>query len=135
MIVADTNLIVYLLVEGDQTVAAKACGARNPFWIAPAIWRHELLNALSQHARLRGLTVESGLRALALADNLIETVTLRGFDRRVIQLASERKMASYDAEFLAAAELADAPLVTADQALINKSDGRAISIDDFAAGR
>jgi predicted nucleic acid-binding protein len=52
----------------------------------------------------------------------------------VISVASSLAIASYDAEFLVAAELADVPLVTADKRLIEVSKGRAVSIVDFGAG-
>jgi predicted nucleic acid-binding protein len=135
VIIADTNLLVCLLVEADQTQGARACAARDPFWQAPGIWRHEFINALSQHVRLRGLRIQDAMEALAVADELVDTTTLRGFDERVIAVASSLAIASYDAEFLVAAEIADVPLVTADKRLVEASKGRAISIADFAAGR
>lgn len=70
-----------------------------------------------------------------MADELVETMSLRGSDKRVLVVASTKGIASYDAEFLVAAETANAPLVTADQKLIERSDGRAVSIGDFAAGK
>lgn len=135
MIIADTNLIVYYLVEADQTQSARACASRDPHWRAPAIWRHEFINVLSQHIRLRGLPIDDAIRALALADELIETVALPGLDQRIFEVASSWTLASYDAEFFVAAEAADVPLVTADKKLIEQSKGRAISIADFAAGK
>ncbi len=44
-------------------------------------------------------------------------------------------MAGYDAEFYVAAEANDAVIVTADAKLIEKSKGRAISLEDFASGK
>ena len=134
MIVADTNLIVYLLIESEQTMFAELCGKRDPFWCAPAVWRHEFIKALSQHIRLRGLVMDDALKALKTTDDLIETVSLRGMDEQIMQWSADHGLAGYDAEFAIAAEKLDVRLVTADKALIRECNGRAISPRDFAAG-
>jgi predicted nucleic acid-binding protein len=135
LIVADTNLIAYLLIQTEQTSVAEACGARDPIWIAPPIWRHEFLNVLSQHIRLRNLPIDRALRSLAAADDLVETVTLRGLDERIMVWASQHGVSSYDAEFVLAAEAADVRLVTSDGAILREAPERSISPADFAAGR
>jgi predicted nucleic acid-binding protein len=134
VIVADTNLIIYLLIDSEQTPFAEQCGKRDPFWVAPAVWRHELINALSQHVRLRGLAMDDAMAALATADGLIETVTLRGLDEQIMRWSADHGLAGYDAEFAVAAELLDVRLITADKALIRECNGRAVSPRDFAAG-
>jgi predicted nucleic acid-binding protein len=135
LIIADTNLLMYLLVEGDQTELARQCAVRDPFWQSPAIWRHEFLNAISLHVRVRGLAAGDALKALSAADQIVETITLRGLDNRIIELASTQAVSSYDAEFLVAAEINATRVVTADQRLIDRSNGVAVSLSDFAAGK
>ena len=134
MIVADTNLIAYLLIESDQTPTAQACGARDPIWMAPPIWRHEFTNVLSQHIRVRGLRIDDALRALAAADSLVETITLRGLDERVMHWSSQHALSSYDAEFVIAAEIADIRLVTSDRGILRKAPAaqshRSISLQE-----
>ncbi len=44
MIVADTNLIAYRLIEGEQTELALAVWAKEPEWFVPPLWRHEFLS-------------------------------------------------------------------------------------------
>ena len=133
MIVADTNLIAHLLIETAETEVARACGSRDPVWIAPAIWRHEFINVLSLHVRTRGLPMQDALRALSAADDFIQTIPATGQDERIIQWAAAHKMASYDAEFVIAAEVAELRLVTADKALVSKCP-RAVLPKDFAVG-
>jgi hypothetical protein len=82
-------LIIYLLIDSEQTPFAEQCGKRDPFWVAPAVWRHELINALSQHVRLRGLAMDDAMAALATADGLIETVTLRGLDEQIMRWSAD----------------------------------------------
>jgi predicted nucleic acid-binding protein len=47
MIVADTNLIVYLLVSGEFTDSAKAVRLADSAWIAPGLWRSKFCNVVS----------------------------------------------------------------------------------------
>lgn len=37
MIVVDTNVITYLLIPGDKTVAAEELNKRGPDWVAPKL--------------------------------------------------------------------------------------------------
>ena len=47
MIVADTNLFAYFLINGPQTSQAVKAFHRDSAWIAPSIWSIELLNVLA----------------------------------------------------------------------------------------
>ena len=79
--------------------------------------------------------MEDALRAIAAADRIIEIVTLRGFDERVIRWAADHKFATYDAEFVVAAEVSNIRLVTADKPLLRACPTLAVSPADFAAGK
>ena len=51
MIVADTNLIAYLLLPGPLTDRAGRVYERDPVWVAPPLWRSEFRNVLVLHVR------------------------------------------------------------------------------------
>ncbi|MGZ5446412.1 MAG: hypothetical protein ACXWLY_31220 [Thermoanaerobaculia bacterium] len=55
MIVADTNLVAYLLIEGDKTAAARAVWKKDSRWMLPTLWRSEFLNVLTTAVRSRVL--------------------------------------------------------------------------------
>ena len=46
MIVADTNLIAYLLIDGTFTNEARAVYEKDQDWVAPSSWRSEFRNVL-----------------------------------------------------------------------------------------
>ena len=52
MIVADTNLIAYLLIDSAQTAQAEAILEKDGDWHAPSLWRHEFRNILATDVKL-----------------------------------------------------------------------------------
>ena len=47
MIIADTNLVSYLLIEGERTVAVRRVHEKDPDWKLPTLWRSEFLNVFT----------------------------------------------------------------------------------------
>lgn len=73
MIVADTNLIVYLFLTGDQTRLAQKVLAKDPNWIVPPLWQSEFRNVLAAYIR-RGMAVS---RAKRLMSDALQTLEKR----------------------------------------------------------
>lgn len=62
MIVADANLIAYLLLGGPEKPLAQRVLGRDPVWAAPLLWRSEFRSVLAAFMLQRGLS----LRELAV---------------------------------------------------------------------
>ena len=68
MIVVDTNLLVYLYVQGQRTAEAEAVLLRDPVWAAPVLWRSEFRNVLAGLVRRRALGLEDAARIVSEAE-------------------------------------------------------------------
>ncbi len=134
MIVADTNLIAYLLLPGDRTSAAEAVLRRDPLWSAPPLWRSELRSVLALYLR-KGLLDRAGADAVfAQAERVIGDREQPVGTDAVLDLVTTTALSAYDAEFVALAVRLDVSLVSADARLLAAAPGRAVSPEAFAAG-
>ena len=134
MIVADTNLISYLLIEGDQTEAARMVWAEDSSWVMPPLWRSEFLNVLAVAFHAGVLSEDQALLAWRRAKALLGAGEVEPNGERVLQLAMERDVSAYDAQFLAVADDLGIRLVTADKRLLRRCVDIAVSIEEFTAG-
>jgi predicted nucleic acid-binding protein len=91
VIVADANVVAYLLLPGERTAEAEAVYRKDPEWVVPVVCLSELRSVLMQY--LREAEVESP---------------------RVLELAASSKCSSYDCEYVALAEVVGVRLVTTD---------------------
>jgi predicted nucleic acid-binding protein len=113
VIVADTNVVAYLLIEGDRTRQAQALFAHDPNWKSEAFLLIEFSNILSRYLRIGAMNAKQAQALLGTAEktltgvvNLPHIVALR--------LAEEFSVSAYDARFLGAAQALRSKLVTED---------------------
>ena len=130
MIVADTNLIVYLFVTGDQTSLAQDVLAKDAEWIVPPLWQSEFRNVLAAYIR-RGMPLSGAKQLMADALQMLEERQILPSYEKVLDLITESDCAAYDCEFIALARQLDIQLVTADKQLLNRFPDCAVSLEDF----
>ncbi|MEN9877481.1 MAG: hypothetical protein RLZZ158_520 [Cyanobacteriota bacterium] len=118
MIVVDTNVVAYLLLRGPQTAAAEALLEGQPTWAAPPLWRSEWRNVLCGYLRRGSLTLEQVIALQLQAETLVISHEEPVHSEVVLRLAASSGCSAYDCEFVVAAQQLDAPLVTADHALL-----------------
>jgi predicted nucleic acid-binding protein len=133
LIVADTNLLAYLLINGEHTPLAERAYRQEPLWAAPLLWRSEFRNILAFYMRRGLLSLE---QATGLAEKAESLVNGREFEVRsadVLELARESGCSAYDCEFVALACHLGIPLVTSDQAILSAFPRVAKPLGGFVA--
>ena len=134
MIVADTNLVAYLYIEGGHTAIARQVYARDPEWAAPRLWQSELRNVLVRYVRLGHLGLEGAIAVMTEAGRLLERGEHDVRSEDVLRLAAGSGRTAYDCEFVALARALAVPLVTADREVLAAFPDTALSLETFAAG-
>ncbi|WP_447973729.1 type II toxin-antitoxin system VapC family toxin [Nitrospira sp. Kam-Ns4a] len=133
MIVADTNLLVYLYVEGQRTGQAEAVLVKDPVWAAPLLWRSEFRNTLAGLIRRKALALEDALRIVDDAEQAITGREYSVLSQHVLQLAARSGCSAYDCEFVALAQDLGISFVTSDRQVLAAFPGTAVSLDRFTA--
>lgn len=133
MIVADTNLVAYLLLEGEHTAVAERVLDRDSEWIAPVLWRSEFRNVLALYLRQDLLDLEQAHRFMELSEILLRGREYTLPSEPVLELAASSGCAAYDCEFVVLAERRGVPLVTSDHQVLGAFPGVAVHPQRFVA--
>ena len=136
MIVADTNLIAYLVIDGQHTAVARRIREQDPDWRVPPLWRSEFLNVLATAVRSGVLTEEQAFLAWDLAVSIVGRSEVEPGAAAVLATALRRGLSAYDAQFVVVAESLRALLVTGDRKILRACpDVAAPMLDHAAQGR
>ena len=130
MIVADTNLVVYLALPEACAAVARAVRVRDENWVAPPLWASEFRNVLATYVRVGQLSVEQAREVWPAARALVREVEADPL--AVLDHATARGLSGYDAEFVALAEALGVRLVTDDRRVLAACPDLAVSLDAFA---
>jgi predicted nucleic acid-binding protein len=123
MIVVDTNVVAYLLLEGPQTEKAEALLLHDPDWAAPVLWRSELRNVLSGFMRRGQLERKQVLRLQGQAESLLQGREVPVDSADVFRLVEASDCSAYDCEFVAAALALQTRLISSDRQLLRAFPG------------
>lgn len=132
MIVVDTNVVAYFLIDGPQTPNAEHALIKDPDWFAPPLWRNEFLNVLAVHMRHGHLALERAARIMSDSEVLLAEREIRGDSERVLRLVARSNCSAYDCEFVALAEELSTFLVTSDERIVREFPDTVISLESFA---
>jgi predicted nucleic acid-binding protein len=133
MIVADCNLIAYLLLEGPRTRTAEAVFLRDPAWAAPLLWRSELRNVLATQMRVNRLPLAEALLKMTEAETVIGSLQFPVSSDEVLEECARSGVSAYDAEYLVVARKLQIPLLTHDQRLLGAGTRVARTPEAFLA--
>jgi predicted nucleic acid-binding protein len=132
MIVAYTNLLIYLYVQGQRIEESEAVLRRDAVWTAPLLWRSEFRNALIGLVRNGVLALNDTFSMLDEAERWLAGHEYSVISRHVLTLAEQSRCSAYDCEFVALAQDLGVPLVTADRHVLKAFPTIAISPAAFA---
>lgn len=133
MIVADTNVIAYLMLPSPHTALAERLFRADPDWITPILWRSEMRNVLALYLRKSLITLEYAVSLQAEAEALLQGKEYEVGERDVLTLAGQSSCSAYDCEFVALAQSFDITLVTTNGKVVNAFPGTTASLRDFVS--
>lgn len=131
MIVADSNLIAYLLIPGDKSELSEQVFLRDPEWSVPLICRSEMRNILTLYMRHEGMSLPQATRTMETAERLWGNREYAVSSDDVLELGFHHAVTAYDAEFVVLAKQLSVAFVTFDQALRKAVPSIAISAEDY----
>jgi predicted nucleic acid-binding protein len=132
MVVVDTNVLAYLLIEGDRSREAHALWSHDPDWRSEAFLLVEFSNLLATYVRADALEQSQAESLLASAESRMRGL-LNVPHARALRVAAEFSISAYDARFIAAAQILGAKLVTEDAKLRAATPVLTLSLADALA--
>ena len=117
MLIIDTNVVAYLLIEGDYTADARSLHRRDDDWRSEAFIMVEFTNVLIASIAARRMDLVLAQRFLADATSLLQGKLTSIPHDSVLSLAVQYRTTAYDARFLALADQLGSRLVTEDARL------------------
>ncbi len=133
MIVADTNIISYLLLPTAYTELVDTLYKIDSDWTAPILWRSEFRSILALYLRKNIITLDKALQLQEAAESIMAQKEFDVTSSQVLALVNESNCSSYDCEFVALANHLNAQLVTQDKKVLREFPSTAISIKYFLA--
>lgn len=131
MIVVDTNVLAYMLIDGDKTLRAKRLYEMDGDWITSSLSGYEFCNVLSTYVRHKLLSVSDAKTIYANFETFLQQSAKPICFPEVIELSAKHKISAYDACFLALAIKHDVPLISEDKKLQQSAPNLIFSIDNY----
>jgi len=131
MIVADSNLIAYLLIPGDKSALADEVLLKDADWAVPLICRSEIRNILTLYMRHEGMSLAQARRTMERAEALWSSREFAVPSYDVLELSFHHKITAYDGEFVVLAKHLGVPFVTFDKPVRKAFPSLAIAAEEF----
>ncbi len=116
MLLVDTNILIYLMIEGDRTPAAQQLYERDSDWRSEGFVMVECSNVLATCVRAKALTGEQAMKLLEDALVLVPVLT-NVTHAQALETAMQFGISAYDARFIALARQMRVKLITEDTRL------------------
>ena len=110
MIVVDTSVLMYYMIEGEKTDLARKVKEHDPGWIVPPLWKHEFINVLAVIYTQKQKQGKDFSQYRLIWDNAFELFSESEISvdmSHALDLAVGNKVSAYDAQFVALAKELD----------------------------
>jgi len=131
MIVADTNIIAYLLLPTPYSDSVDALYKLDSNWVAPLLWKSEFRNVLALYLRKEIITLEKAMQLQDIAESIMAHNEFDVSSTQVLALVNKSICSSYDCEFVALAHHLNTRLATQDKKILKEFPSTAITVSDF----
>ena len=135
MIIADTNIISYLLLPTSYSDSVDALYKIESDWAAPTLWKSEFRNVLALYLRKKIITLEKALQIQDTAESIMVNNEFDVSSSRVLALVEKSTCSSYDCEFIALAHHLNTKLITQDKKVLSEFRSTAVSVFDYVSSR
>jgi predicted nucleic acid-binding protein len=131
MIVVDTNVIAYRLIQGDKTALACKVEQKDNTWVVPRLWRHEFLNVLATSARSGVLDIGQACACWRDALRMLADAERDAPYEKALSCAVDARLSAYDAQYITLAQSLNVLCVTEDSRLLKAFPAVAVSMRAF----
>jgi len=133
MIVADTNIISYLLLPTLFSASVDSLYKIDSHWVAPTLWKSEFRSVLALYLRKKLVTFEKAIQLQDSAELMMNGNEYNITSSQVLSLVTKSTCSAYDCEFISLAQHLNIKLVTQDKKVLREFPSCAVSIDQFIA--
>ena len=131
MIVIDANILIYALIESDNSIMIPQLRKKDADWRTTGLCLHETLNVLVTYQRRGLLRLEQCRELLKSATRFITVAQCEVDMEASLVFAAKYGISGYDAQYAALAQNLAVPLITEDRKLRQAVPGLAISMQEF----
>ncbi len=118
MIIVDTNILIYLYIQGEHTSSVESLIYIDCNWAAPLLWRSEFRNVLALYLRKKIVSLQQALDIIDQAEHLMIENEYQPSSEAVLNLVNLSNCSAYDCEFVSLAKQFDVPLITQDKKIL-----------------
>jgi predicted nucleic acid-binding protein len=129
--VVDANVLVYMLLDGEKSPAARRLHELHPDWVCPTILRHEFMNVCATYQRAGGLSREECLALLGTGVALLSGREVDIDPGTAVGIAMDLDLSAYDAQYVAVALALKGVLVTEDRLVLARAPAVARALADY----
>jgi len=131
MIVVETELIAGLYLPTEFTEITEELYQKDPYWLAPFLWRSEFLSVVSIYLSNNLISLDKASEAVELAERQMKHREYRAVAYDVLEKAAESGFNTRDCEYISLASFSGFKLVTLGEKIIEKYPDIAIHPKQF----